>query len=285
MGLCEQIGRNVLNADKILENINKFFQGMIIRQLGIDQITESVKQRVMSGQVADIQGWSNFLNEEIYNSQFAQTSQAFVGVAMNDAQTNYGDQTLPLLSLLFLANSDPNTFLNAFKAVNLARNAQNAGAQVQNAVQSVQAGMQGGLGGMLSGLAQGINAARNVANVAQQAQNPSIIKQNDLKNLCSYFVNFVTLLPVNLLSKYGEGSQMKGYFTTVLNNSFNKTVQDRFVNDTLFAKYQGQETVNVDEFFNENYTNLKDDTGLRKGLVNNYINNLSVNDIRNLIGS
>ena len=106
----------------------------------------------------------------------------------------------------------------------------------------------GGLGGMLSGLAQGIGAVRNVANVAQQAQNPSLIKQTDLRNLCSYFVNFVTLLPVNLLSRFGEGSQMKGYFTNVLNNAFNKMEKyddsqqkkDKNGNNWFYICYKGR---------------------------------------------
>ena len=277
MGICQSVTRNILNADLILENINKFFSGLVIRQLGIDTIVEKVKQFIMSGQATNTQAWQSFLNQEIYNSQFAQTSQAFVGEAMNDAQANYGDQTLPLLSLLFLCNSDQSTFVNAFKAVNLAKNAQSAGGQVQNAI---QAGMQGGL---MAGLAQGFGAVRNVVNVAHQAQNPNMISRSDLKNLCSYFVNFVTLLPVNLLAKYGEGSQMKGYYMNVLNNAFNKSVQDRYVESTLFGNYAGQEQINVDQFFGNNYNNLKDDNALRKGLVTNYISNLSVNDIRNII--
>ena len=277
MGICQSVTRNILNADLILENINKFFSGLVIRQLGIDTIVEKVKQFIMSGQATNTQAWQSFLSQEIYNSQFAQTSQAFVGEAMNDAQANYGDQTLPLLSLLFLCNSDQSTFVNAFKAVNLAKNAQSAGGQVQNAI---QAGMQGGL---MAGLAQGFGAVRNVVNVAHQAQNPNMISRSDLKNLCSYFVNFVTLLPVNLLAKYGEGSQMKGYYMNVLNNAFNKSVQDRYVESTLFGNYAGQEQINVDQFFGNNYNNLKDDNALRKGLVTNYISNLSVNDIRNII--
>ena len=100
--LCESLTRGRLDADQIVENINKLFRGMLIRQFGIDQITEKVRSRVVSGQVADIEGWKNFLNDEIYNSEYGQTSRALVQDAMQDAKTNYNDQTLPLLSLLFL---------------------------------------------------------------------------------------------------------------------------------------------------------------------------------------
>ena len=275
--LCESITRGRLDADQIVENINKLFRGMLIRQFGIDQITEKVRSRVVSGQVADIEGWKNFLNDEIYNTEYGQTSRALVQDAMQDAKTNYNDQTLPLLSLLFLANSDRDNFVSAFKAVNLARRAQSAGNDVRNVI---NAGQQGGI---LGGLAAGFGAFQNIAGAAHQAANPSLVRRDDLKNLMSYYVNFLTLLPVNLLAKYGEGVKMKGYFVTVLNNAFNKNVQNRFVEDTLFQNYNGQEEINVDNFFGDHYLTLKNDDGLRKGLVNNYISNLSPADIIKLM--
>jgi len=275
--LCESITRGRLDADQIVENINKLFRGMLIRQFGIDQITEKVRSRVVSGQVADIEGWKNFLNDEIYNTEYGQTSRALVQDAMQDAKTNYNDQTLPLLSLLFLANSDRDNFVSAFKAVNLARRAQSAGNDVRNVI---NAGQQGGI---LGGLAAGFGAFQNIAGAAHQAANPSLVRKDDLKNLMSYYVNFLTLLPVNLLARYGEGVKMKGYFVTVLNNAFNKNVQNRFVEDTLFQNYNGQEEINVDNFFGDHYLTLKNDDGLRKGLVNNYISNLSPADIIKLM--
>ena len=97
--LCESLTRGRLNADQIVENINKLFQGMIIRQLGVEQIKEKIRQHVASGQIANIEAWKQLLDEEIYNSEFGQTSRALVGEAMDDAKANYNDQTLPLLSL------------------------------------------------------------------------------------------------------------------------------------------------------------------------------------------
>ena len=275
--LCESLTRGRLDADQIVENINKLFRGMLIRQFGVDQITEKVRSRVVSGQVADIEGWKNFLNDEIYNSEYGQTSRALVQDAMQDAKANYNDQTLPLLSLLFLANSDRDNFLSAFKAVNLAKRAQSAGNDIRNVI---NAGQQGGI---LGGLAAGFGAMKNITGAAHQAANPSMVRREDLKNLMSYYVNFLTLLPVNLLAKYGEGVKMKGYFVTVLNNAFNKNVQSRFVEDTLFQNYNGQEEINVDNFFGDHYLTLKNDDGLRKGLVTSYISNLSPADIIKLM--
>ena len=257
--LCDSLTRGKLNADQIVESINKLFQGMLIRQFGIDQIKEKISARVASGQVADIEGWKQFLTDEIYNSEYGQTSRELVGEAMNDAKVNYNDQTLH--------------FLTAFKAVNLARRGQSAGNEIKNVV---NAGMQGGI---FAGIAQGFGAIQNVTGAIHQAANPKMIRIEDLRNLMSYYINFLTLLPVNLLAKYNEGIPMKGYFVKILNDSFNKNVQNRFVNDTLFSNYNNKTEIDVDQFFGEHYLTLKKDNNLRKGLVSNYINNLTPADV------
>ena len=278
--ICDSISRYKLDADQILANLNSLFQGMLIRTAGIDQIKERVKSRLLSKDVADIEGWKTFINEEIYNSQFGQTTKALVSSAMQDAKTNYNDQTLPLLSLLFLANSDQSTFLNAFKAVNLSQRAIETGTNIKNLTNMIPGNFAGITGKGILDFASGVkNVINNVGGVVHQTQNTNMIRINDLKNLMSYYVNFLTLLPVNLLGQFGEGTPMKGYFITVLNKAFNKEVQNNFVNNTLFSGYEGKEEVNVDEFFNQNYNTLKDDTQLRKNLVTNYINNLTPTDV------
>ena len=275
--LCDSLTRGRLNADQIVENINKFFQGMLIRQIGVDEIKEKIRTRVASGQVADIEGWKTFINDEIYNSEYGKTSRELVGEAMQDAKANYNDQTLPLLALLFLTNSDRDNFLNAFKAVNLAKRGQSAGNDIRNVV---NAGRQGGI---LAGIATGLGAIKNVQGAVHQAANPSLVRREDLKNLMSYYVNFLTLLPVNILAKHNEGIPMKGYFIKVLNNAFNKNVQNNYVEQTLFSNYNNQEEINVEQFFGDHYLTLKNDNGLRKGLVTNYINSLSPTDIIKII--
>lgn len=282
--VCDTISRIRLNPDEILSNLNNFFQGMLIRTSGIDQIKERVLARITSKQVTDIEGWKNFVNEEIYNSEFGQTTKALVTTAMQDAKTNYNDQTLPLLSLLFLANSDQSTFLNAFKAVNLAQRAGEAGSNIKNIANMIPSGLSNITGQGLLNFASGVkNVIGNIGGVYNQAVNPNMIRINDLKNLMSYYINFLTLLPVNLIAQYGEGSLMKNYFTTVLNNAFNKEVQNNFVNSKLFAGYEGKEEVDVNEFFNQNYNTLKNDNQLRKDLVTSYVNNLSPADVLKLV--
>ena len=275
--LCNSLTRGRLDADQIVENINKLFQGMLVRTLGVDQVKEKIRQHIASGRIADIEGWKQLLYNDIYNSEYGQTSRALVNEAMQDAQANYGDQTLPLLSLLLLSNSDRDGFANAFKAINLAKRGQGAVNDVRNVV---NAGRQGGI---LAGLASGFGALQNIQGTVQQASNPNIIRLQDLKTFMSYHINFLTLLPVNLLAKHNEGIPMKGYVVTVLNNAFNKNVQTRFVEDTLFANYNSQQEINIDQFFGDHYLTLKNDNQLRKGLVTNYINNLSPTDIIKLI--
>ena len=288
--LCEKITRAIqLDADEILLNINNFFQGMLIRTLGIEQIKQQILQRISSNQVFDIEGWKNFINQEIYNSAFGQTTRAVVNLAMQDAKANYNDQTLPLLSLLFLANSDQNTFVNAFKAINLAQRAGQAGSSIQNVANNFQNNFQNNNYNYMNpqgffNFASGVqNAFNNIGGVYNQAMNPNMIRINDLKKLICYHINFLTLLPVNLLAQFGEGSPMKNYFVTVLNNAFNKNVQANFVNNKLFMGYEGRQEIDVNEFFNRNYNTLKNDNQLRKELVTSYIKTLSPTDIVNIV--
>ena len=278
---CNPAKLTRLNIDEILRNINSLFTGMLIRGTDINQIKEKIRLRIQSGQVQDIEGWKYFINQEIYNSEFGKTTQALVSAAMQDAKARYNDQTFPLLCLLFLSNSDQNTFVNAFKAVNLAKRAIQVGSNFQNVANMYPQNFS--THGFLN-FASGANSAiNNFRGAVNQAQNPDMIRINDLKNLMSYYINFLTLLPVNLLSQFGEGGPMKSYFITVLNNAFNQNVQSSFVNNKLFSGYEGRNEINVNEFFDRNYMVLKNDNQLRKDFVSNYVNNLKPADIIQLI--
>ena len=232
MGICDALTRVRLDPDQILANINRLFQNMLIRTSDIDQIKEKVRTHILTKQVTDVEGWKTFIDEEIYNSEFGKTIQALVTASMQDAKANYNDQTLPLLCLLFLANSNQSTFLNAFKAVNLAQRAKDTTTDIKNVANIIPNNFSGFTGIGLLDIAYGVkNVIQGVGGVIHQTVNPNMIRLNDLKNLMSYYINFLTLLPVNLLNQYGEGIPMKGYFITVLNNAFNKEVQTNFVQD------------------------------------------------------
>ena len=277
--LCSAITRGGLNADEILKNLNNLFKGMLIRSISIEQIAETIKNLATSGQLTNVDAWKQVLQDNIFNSKFAQTSKELVNYAMEDAKNNYGDQTLPLLSLLFLAGSDQQQFLTAFKAISLARKAQGIGKDVKNIANA------GKKGGFFAGLKAGLSSLKNLGSAAKQAANPKIIKKAELRNVLSYHLNFLTLLPVNLLAQFNEGVKMKGYFVTVLNNAFNKDLQNQYVDEKLFANYNNVDEINIDEFYGLNYDRLKDDMGLRKGLVTQYITNLSPEEILKLISS
>lgn len=278
MGNCLQITDLTLNADKICERINSFFLGMLARSISVEKIVEELKISVLSGKVRDLEGLTAFLKDKIFNNEFVQTSLELINIALDHAEQNFGDKTLPFLSLLFLSDSNIDNFLTAFKAVNLAQHAEDAGEEIYNVVQV------GKTGNILGGIVAGINAVKNVVNTVKQAVNPNIIKRNELKNLCVYYVNFITLLPVNILEKYQEGNcKILSYATKVLNTAFSKDVQSSFVEETLFSKYKETETVDIEEFFNDNYNVLKDDKAFRIGLVNKYISRLDVFQIQKIL--
>jgi len=78
MGLdnCNPAKLSRLNVDQILTNINRLFTGMLIRGTDIEQIKGKIISRIQTGQITDIEGWKNFINGEIYNSEFSKTTQA-----------------------------------------------------------------------------------------------------------------------------------------------------------------------------------------------------------------
>ena len=63
--------------------------------------------------------------------------------------------------------------------------------------------------------------------------------------------------------------------TKILNTSFDKNFRDDFVENILFVKYNNGETINVKDFFTDNYSLLKDDRGIRIRMVQSYIKTLN----------
>ena len=51
--------------------------------------------------------------------------------------------------------------------------------------------------------------------------NPNIIKKDDFQKIINYYINFNTLLPVDIIEKCGEGGQIQPYIIKVLNKAFN----------------------------------------------------------------
>ena len=277
MGVCSdnRTRKFVLNTEEIIENINDLFKNMYVRNSSVSEVTEKVISRIASTQASNIEEWKNFLNEEIKNNEYEQVTKDLADQAMNEAKTSHGEQSFPLLSLLFLADSNRENFITSFKAINLTNKTKEAGNNILNVVNT------GVKGGLLAGIVSGIGAIQNVAGAVNQVSNPSMIRKYDLKNLIQYYINFITLMPVSILRKKNEG-KMKEYIFTILENSFESKVRKKYV-DEIFNNYMSQEEIKIDEFFGEHLSALKNDKTIRKDFVEQYINNLTQEDIKNLL--
>ena len=269
--LCDRVGvcnELLLNLDDIVENLDKFFLKLVIRALKLSDIKEKIKSLLFSTKVLDIEAWKALLNEEILNSEAIKTSKKVVEVALEDAKEKYKDQTLPFIILFFLADSDLSTFIDAFKYINLAQNAGETINDVKEVIDTVKSG------GILSGIKAGIGLIKKGSEVVKQAFDPNFIKKEDLKTLCSYYINFITLLPVNIIDEMGEFGPVYSNVTKILNGAFDVDIQKKFVEDKIFFKYMNSDKIDVKEFFTDNYETLKKDNLIRRGLVETFIKDL-----------
>lgn len=261
----------ILSADEITKNINKFFMRLLIRGLKLDEIKEKVIQLVFSNKVLDLEAWEKLLKETILDSEAVKTSNKVVKIALSQAKEEYDDPTLPFISLYLLSNSNLDIFVEAFKYVNLVKNGVDTVKDVKDMVETVKKSENK----ILTGIVAGIHTVVKGAQVAQQAIDPNQIKKGDLKSLMSYYVNFITFLPVDIIDEFGEFGPVVSNITKILNTSFDKNFRDDFVENILFDKYKNSEIINVKDFFTDNYSVLKDDRGIRVRMVQSYIKTLN----------
>ena len=260
-----------LSADEITKNINKFFMKLLIRGLKLDEIKDKVVQLVFSNKVLDLEAWEKLLKETILDSEAVQTSNKVVKIALSQAKEEYDDPTLPFISLYLLANSKLDIFIEAFKYVNLVKNGVYTVKDVKDMVETVKTSKNK----ILTGIVAGIQTVVKGAEIVQQAMDPNQIKKEDLKNLMSYYINFITFLPVDIIDEFGEFGPVVSNITKILNTSFDKNFRDNFVENQIFNKYKEGETINVQDFFTDNYATLKDDRGIRINMVQSYISTLN----------
>ena len=260
-----------LSADEITKNINKFFMKLLIRGLKLDEIKEKVIQLVFSNKVLDLEAWEKLLKETILDSEAVKTSNKVVKMALSQAKEEYNDPTLPFISLYLLSNSNLDIFVEAFKYVNLVKNGVDTVKDVKDMVETVKKSENK----ILTGIIAGIQTVVKGAQVVQQTMDPNQIKKEDLKSLMSYYINFITFLPVDIIDEFGEFGPVVSNITKILNTSFDKNFRDDFVENILFVKYNDGETINVKDFFTDNYSLLKDDRGIRIRMVQSYIKTLN----------
>ena len=259
-----------LSADDITKNLNRFFMNLIIRGLKLEEIKDKVVQLLFSNKALDLDAWENLLKENILNNEAVQTSNKVVKMALYDAKDNYGDSTLPFFSLYLLSNSNLDIFVEAFKYINLAKNGVDTVKDVKNMVETIQNSKS-----ILTGIVAGIQTAVKGAEVVKQAFDPNQIKREDLKNLTSYYLNFITLLPVSIIDEFGEFGPVYSNITKILNTAFDKNFRDEFVENIIFTKYQESKLINVKDFFTDNYEILKNDRAIRIRMVQSYIKTLN----------
>ena len=260
-----------LSADEITKNINKFFMKLLIRGLKLDEIKEKVIQLVFSNKVLDLEAWEKLLKETILDSEAVKTSNKVVKMALSQAKEEYNDPTLPFIYLYLLSNSNLDIFVEAFKYVNLVKNGVDTVKDVKDMVETVKKSENK----ILTGIIAGIQTVVKGAQVVQQTMDPNQIKKEDLKSLMSYYINFITFLPVDIIDEFGEFGPVVSNITKILNTSFDKNFRDDFVENILFVKYNNGETINVKDFFTDNYSLLKDDRGIRIRMVQSYIKTLN----------
>ena len=192
-------------------------------------------------------------------------------MALSQAKEEYNDPTLPFISLYLLSNSNLDIFVEAFKYVNLVKNGVDTVKDVKDMVETVKKSENK----ILTGIIVGIQTVVKGAQVVQQTMDPNQIKKEDLKSLMSYYINFITFLPVDIIDEFGEFGPVVSNITKILNTSFDKNFRDDFVENILFVKYNDGETINVKDFFTDNYSLLKDDRGIRIRMVQSYIKTLN----------
>ena len=261
---------STLSAEDITKNINKFFMYLLIRTLNLDEIKEKVVKLLFSSKALDLDEWEKLLKENILDNEAVQTSNKVVKTALDDAKAQYGDSTLPFISLYLLSNSNLDTFIEAFKYINLAKNGVDTVKDVKDMVETIQNSSS-----IFSGIVTGIKTAVKANQVIKQAFDPNQIKKEDLKRLTSYYLNFITVLPVNIIDEFGEFGPVYENITRILITAFDKQFRDEFVENTLFSNYKDSETINVKDFFTDNYEALKNDRKIRINMVQAYIKTLN----------
>ena len=271
MGVCGETRnkKNPLNPEILLKEINNLFKTMKIRKSTIEDISEKVLTHIANAPSAE--ELKSFLKEQFSNEEgnYISTIDHLISEEMDQAKI-IGDETLSLVSLLFLSESKRENFINLFKTINLAKKTKSAGADVMNVINT---GMKGGI---VAGIVSGLGAIQNISGAVNQVSNPSTIRKFDLKNIIGLYINIISLLSSNALdNNRGDCKEkVRNYYFVVLRNAFDKNRQKKYLDENFFNGI-GQDEIKIEEFFGENLERLKNDSEIRNDLVTNYLNSLS----------
>ena len=267
MGKSNSKGEKAIEyADEIIENINSFYKGMKVRQMNILDMEDQILSILSSDESIDKEIITNFLKDKIYNEEFKKTSIDLVNQAIQDAQNNYnlsytkykvsGNSVkqkkvkdlidyqgimLPIFTILILSNSDQNAFIGIFKNIYDKK-------KQRNIHKDNKMGY----------------FAKGVGLLLEDNKSKSIEKK-ELEQFLIYYLNFLTLLPMNSLVSNNEGIPMKSQHIQIMNAISEQKYLKKFIFSKFLKDYG--EKIKIEDFFIKNYLTLKNDNELRKSFI------------------
>ena len=253
-------------ADEIIENINSFYEGMKVRQMDILDMEDQILSILSSDESIDKEIITNFLKDKIYNEEFKKTSMDLVNKAIEDAENNYNLSytkyktsrksvkqkqvkdlidyqgiMLPIFSILILSNSNENAFIGIFKNIYEKK-------KIRNIHKDNNMGY----------------FAKGIGLLIEKNKSQSIEKK-ELEQFLMYYLNFLTLLPMNSLASNNEGIPMKSEHIQIMNAISEQKYLQKFIFSEFLKDYGDK--IKIEDFFIKNYLTLKNDNELRKKFI------------------
>ena len=267
MGKSMPKGKKAISyADEIIENINSFYEGMKVRQMDILDMEDQILSILSSDESIDKEIITNFLKDKLYNEEFKKTSMDLVNKAIEDAENNYNLSytkyktsrksvkqkqvkdlidyqgiMLPIFSILILSNSNENAFIGIFKNIYEKK-------KIRNIHKDNNMGY----------------FAKGMGLLIEKNKSQSIEKK-ELEQFLMYYLNFLTLLPMNSLASNNEGIPMKSEHIQIMNAISEQKYLQKFIFSEFLKDYGDK--IKIEDFFIKNYLTLKNDNELRKKFI------------------
>lgn len=259
-------------AGEIIKNINSFYEGLKVRQMDINEIHKQLLFILDSEESIDKEAISNFLKDKIYNEEFKNTSKDLVIQAIQFANESdnltfsnieisgksvkkkqvkdlidYRGIMVLIFSILILSLSNQNEFIEIFKNIYIKKKKRN--------------------------IKKNKNMGYFAKGIGMLLESNESIEKKELELFLMYYLNFLTLLPMNSLVSNNEGIPMKSEHIQLMNDMCEKKNLKRIINYNYLKNYG--EHIDIDDFFKKNFLTLKNDNELRKKLFINYIKKIT----------
>lgn len=259
-------------AGEIIKNINSFYEGLKVRQMDINEIHKQLLFFLDSEESIDKKTISNFLKDKIYNEEFKNTSKDLVIQAIQFANESdnltfsnieisgksvkkkqvkdlidYRGIMVLIFSILILSLSNQNEFIEIFKNIYIKKKKRN--------------------------IKKNKNMGYFAKGIGMLLESNESIEKKELELFLMYYLNFLTLLPMNSLVSNNEGIPMKSEHIQLMNDMCEKKNLKRIINYNYLKNYG--EHIDIDDFFKKNFLTLKNDNELIKKLFINYIKKIT----------